>query len=305
MLNGLDLFSGIGGLSVALAPWVRPFAYCEIDPYAQGVICSRIASGELSWAPIWDDITNFDGKEWRGRIDIVYGGFPCQDISVAGRGAGLEGERSALFFEILRIVDEIKPTFVFLENVPAIRTRGAERVVKELARRGYDCRWDVVSAAEVGAPHLRKRWFLLAADTKRFELREQSGRLGGQNWEDATLTRKYGPTQSMADSDFQSLEVIGEQSTRSECPPTERGSSLVNSESIGRNESRTEHEIWSGRETPSGAGWWATEPDVGRVANGIPARVDRVRALGNAVVPLQAREAFERLMGLKRYNEVA
>src|SRR5678815_1913873 len=94
--------------------------------------------------------------------DSIYGGFPCQDISTAGNGAGLAGKRSGLVFELLRLVTELTPAFVFLENVPGIRTRGGEAVAKELAGRGYDCRWLVVSAAEIGAPHLRKRWFLLA-----------------------------------------------------------------------------------------------------------------------------------------------
>jgi DNA (cytosine-5)-methyltransferase 1 len=96
------------------------------------------------------------------RIDIIFGGFPCQDISVAGLGKGLEGDRSGLFFEIVRLARECEPRFIFLENVPAIRTRGGERVVKELASIGYDCRWTTLSAAAVGAPHKRERWFLLA-----------------------------------------------------------------------------------------------------------------------------------------------
>jgi DNA (cytosine-5)-methyltransferase 1 len=138
VLNGLDLFSGIGGLSVALAPWVRTVAYCECEPYAQAVLLSRQASGDVDVAPIWDDITTLAGFRLPD-VDIIYGGFPCQDISVAGNGRGLEGERSGLFFEVCRLVDEIKPPFVFLENVQAIRTRGGERVGKELAARGYDC----------------------------------------------------------------------------------------------------------------------------------------------------------------------
>lgn len=168
-LNGLDLFSGIGGLSLALEPWVRPIAYCENDRYAQAVLLSKMHENKLPIAPIWDDIRTLQGGLLPS-LDIIYGGFPCQDISTAGRKAGLEGERSGLFFEVIRLIEEIKPAFVFLENVPAIRTRGAERVGKELASRGYDCRWDVVSAQEVGACHIRKRWFLLGAHANGLRL---------------------------------------------------------------------------------------------------------------------------------------
>lgn len=162
-MNGLSLFSGIGGIDVALSGYVRPVAYCEIDSYCQGVLFSRMARGEMEIAPIWDDIRTFPTSEFTKRdIDIIFGGFPCQDISIAGHGRGLEGERSGLFFEIVRLAKEIKPRFIFLENVPAITHRGGLRVVREIASLGYDCRWCVISAASVGALHRRERWFLLA-----------------------------------------------------------------------------------------------------------------------------------------------
>lgn len=113
MIYGLDLFSGIGGISLALRDRVIPAAYCEIDPYARSVLLSRMHEGKLFKAPIWDDIKTLRG-EMLPRIDIVYGGFPCQDISVAGLGAGLEGERSGLFFELVRLVKETKAPWVFL-----------------------------------------------------------------------------------------------------------------------------------------------------------------------------------------------
>src|SRR5690606_19685078 len=163
MMSGLDLLSGIGGLAIALSEWVKPVAYCEIDPYCQGVLLSRISDRALPNAPIWDDIKtlSYDGRNWP-RIDIIYGGFPCQDISVAGNGAGLEGERSGLVYEIFRLSRQISPSFIFLENVPAITTRGGLALVKEITSLGYDCRWCVISAASVGALHKRERWFLLA-----------------------------------------------------------------------------------------------------------------------------------------------
>ncbi len=266
-LNGLDLFSGIGGLTVALAPWVRPVAYCEIDRYCQGVLLSRMADGTLPRGPIWDDITSLHGALLPAGIDIIYGGFPCQDISVAGNGAGLAGERSGLVFEVIRLIDDITPNFVFLENVPAIRTRGAERVGKELASRGYDCRWLTLSAEAVGACHRRNRWFLLAAHAERLDLRNKQGWLSREARPSETESRDNGAQESVAND-----QVIG-------C------------------DARMEQQQQAWQSDIAATSWWAAEPDVGRVANGIPSRVDRVRALGNAVVPAQAREAFKRLIG--------
>ena len=151
VLNGLDLFSGIGGLAIALQDWVKPIAYCEIDRYCQAVLLSRMSEEKIPFAPIWDDVrllgqNNFDK---RISIDIISAGFPCQDISVAGNGIGLAGERSGLYWHIERLVKEINPRFIFLENVPAIRTRGLNAVVQSLTELGYDCRWTIVSAQEV------------------------------------------------------------------------------------------------------------------------------------------------------------
>ena len=160
-MHGLDLFSGIGGITLALKPWVRPVAYCEIDPFARSILLSRMLDGELPYAPIWDDVCTLGVRDLP-RIDIIYGGFPCQDLSIAGRKRGIEGERSGLFFEISRLVDECSPRLVFLENVPNIRKNGLDRVLQKLTDLGYDCAWHVLSAREIGAPHERKRWFCLA-----------------------------------------------------------------------------------------------------------------------------------------------
>jgi len=162
MINGLDLFSGIGGLTVALDEWVKPVVYCEQERFCQAVLFDRMAGGQLPTAPIWDDVRTLTRAHINAQIDIIYGGFPCQDISVAGRGVGITGERSGLFYQIARLTSELRPRFVFLENVPAIISNGGQEVVATFTRLGYDCRWCVISAKSVGAPHLRKRWFLLA-----------------------------------------------------------------------------------------------------------------------------------------------
>lgn len=178
-MNGLSLFSGIGGLDLALSQWVQPVAYCEIDRYARAVLLSRMLDGKLHRAPIWDDVTSLRG-DMLPRVDIIHGGFPCQDISVAGTGAGLGGKRSGLFSEIVRLTSECRPRFLFLENVPAIIVRGMDRVLMEIDALGYDARWTVVSAAEMGAAHIRKRWFLLA-HANGVRLREECGQECGQS----------------------------------------------------------------------------------------------------------------------------
>jgi DNA (cytosine-5)-methyltransferase 1 len=280
VLNGLDLFSGIGGMSIALQEWVRPIASCEIDPYCQGVLLSRIASGKLEKAPIWDDIKTLDGSRFSGRyVDIIFGGFPCQDISVAGRGKGLDGERSGLFFEIIRLAKEIKPSFIFLENVPAITSRGGLQVIREITECGYDCRWDIISAKSVGARHKRRRWFLLAYSN------------GGAN-------RRGLRNIPIAHEKFEQPKEYREEKT-SESP--DGSSNVAHSRFIcqrciqepGKEDRASFHD-------PRCSRFWEVEPNVDRVADGVFQRVDRIRALGNAVVPEQAKKAFKILMGMMK-----
>lgn len=161
MLAGLDLFSGIGGITEALADWVRPVAYCESEPYCQAVLLSRMLRGEIPTAPIWDDVRTLRA-EYLPRIDIVYGGFPCQPFSVAGRMRGELDDRN-LWPDTARIIREVRPRYVFLENVPALVTSGYfPTILKDLAVSGYDARWGCLSAAAVGAPHRRNRLWIFA-----------------------------------------------------------------------------------------------------------------------------------------------
>ncbi len=272
-MYGLDLFSGIGGITKALEGYVRPVAYCEIDPYARGVLLSRMASRAIPAAPVWDDVSSLRGG-MLPNVDIIYGGFPCQDISVAGKQIGLGGERSSLFFEIVRLAKETKAEWIFLENVPNIRTKGLGTVLQTLANSGYDCRWCALSASDVGANHKRERWFLLAhakgdrrpeglSDLRRCSEGVQSG--------EGHQPSSGGP--HMADTESEQSRRLFVTRIHENTGPA----------SDGRGQTA----------------WWSIEPNVGRVAHGVPKRVDRLRALGNAVVLAQAREAFERLMGLK------
>jgi DNA (cytosine-5)-methyltransferase 1 len=162
-VHELALFAGAGGgiLGGKLLGW-RTRCAVEIDPYARSVLLARQRDGHLEPFPIWDDIRTFDGKPWRGTVDVVSGGFPCQDISSAGKHQGLAGERSGLWFEMFRVIGEVQPSFVFAENSPHLRTNGLGTVIEGLASLGYDCRWCVLGAWHAGGPHRRNRMWIFA-----------------------------------------------------------------------------------------------------------------------------------------------
>lgn len=171
-MNELALFAGAGGgiLGGHLLGW-RTRCAVEIDPFCRSVLLRRQADGIMPHFPIWDDVRTFDGKPWEGQIDIISAGFPCQDISSAGSGAGIDGERSGLWKEVVRIAGEIRPRFLWLENSPLLVGRGLARVLGDIACLGMHARWGNLGAADVGAPHLRKRiWLVAYADEDGREL---------------------------------------------------------------------------------------------------------------------------------------
>ena len=165
-LRVLDLFSGIGGFSLGLerTGGFTTAAFCDIDKPAQ-----KVLSKHWPDVPIFDDVSSLTAKDIDGPIDLICGGFPCQDISLAGKGAGLAGERSGLWFEYLRLVKELKPSWVLAENVSALRSRGLDEVLRSLNEIGYDAEWHCIPACYVGAWHKRDRVWILA-----YPHREQS-----------------------------------------------------------------------------------------------------------------------------------
>lgn len=275
-MNELALFAGAGGgiLGGHLLGW-RTVCAVEWNAYAASVLAARQNDGLLPPFPIWDDVRTFDGRPWRGVVDVVSGGFPCQDISVAGKGAGLDGERSGMWSEMDRIVGEVRPRFVYVENSPVLTSRGLGRVLGDLAALGYDCRWGVVSAADAGAPHRRERiWILAYSDgIARDEGRADHSAQGPQ-WRNSD--RSGVPAAEVADASCEHVKrlIACGLDPKEWAQPRER--------SFGPQ--------------GDGDGWWAIEPDLGRVAHGVAARVDRLTAIGNGQVPQAAALAWRSLM---------
>jgi DNA (cytosine-5)-methyltransferase 1 len=163
----LSIFSGIGGLDSAIRlvfPECRTVCYIEREAYAASVLVARMEDKTLGEAPIWSDVATFDGERFNGCVDTVAFGFPCTDISVAGKQEGIsKGTRSGLFFEACRIIRQVRPRYLFIENVPGLlANRFMSVVLGELSEMGFDAEWGVFSARDVGSTHLRKRVFILA-----------------------------------------------------------------------------------------------------------------------------------------------
>jgi len=222
--------------------------------------------------PIWDDVRTFEGHPWRGKINIITGGFPCQDISAAGSGKGLRGKKSSLWFEMCRIVCEIRPQYMFAENSPLLAHRGLHTVLSNLAEAGYNVEWDVFSAQETGAPHRRERMFILATDSN--STRQQSNvscRIESQI--SLPSSKSY-----MADSNS-AWELQSERTLEKQWGWSPYSSKQIRSKN------------------------WSVEPNVDRVVNGMAHRVDRLTALGNGQVPIVAANAFIELFNRlhKRY----
>ena len=356
-MNELALFAGAGGgiLGGKLLGW-RTVCAVEWDGYARDVLVARQNDGCLDPFPIWDDVQTFDGHPWRGRVDVISGGFPCQDISCAGKGAGIDGDRSSMWGHMARIVGEVRPRFVFVENSPLLVGRGLTRILGNLAEMGYDARWGVLGAHHVGAPHKRDRiWIVADAESERARNECQDdrtwggevnapfhaggacrgddrhknretvadaiskrGRSGDARRQDA-MDADPGGKERMLDAEAirtdsgwicQScgIDVFGGCSHyfgEWQCADCKEwtypfyyeftdGCQCCGSKNVVYPDGRT----GDGREDGSGVGdpsWWATEPQLGRVAHGVANRVDRLRCIGNGQVPAVAALAWNTL----------
>ena len=278
----MDLFAGIGGASYAgklIGNW-RTVCIVEWDKYCQQVIRQRQRDGIFDDCPIWGDIQTFDGKPWAGSVDIVTGGFPCQPFSVAGQRQGESDERN-MWPETLRVIDEVRPRFAFLENVPGLITSGYfGRILGDLTEIGYDCRWTIVSAADVGAPHERKRLWILAYPNQHGTVRDQSTDGEGcgikQGSEAPNPDNDESGTIRWWDIDPANIsDTVRQHDDRSG-----HGASEICGEQ-------------SGQTDLSGSIDGQFIPHVGRVAHGLPDRCNRLKGLGNAWVPAVAATAWD------------
>jgi len=255
-MNELALFGGVGGgiLGSKLLGW-RTVCAVEINAYARSVLLQRQTDKILDPFPVWDDIETFDGKPWAGQIQVISGGFPCQDISCNGTGKGLAGKRSGLWAEFARIIGEVRPQFVFVENSPFLKSRGLGTVLGDLSQMGYNAEWGVLGADACGAHHHRARiWVVAYSNSVR----------DNQNSSDCELRtdRIEQPSKNSRESNAEEIIKRSQGLRWFKQDPSE-----------------------TGKEHP-------TEPRLGRVADGISDRVDRVKASGNAQVPIVASTAF-------------
>lgn len=272
MLTVGSLFSGIGGLELGLerTGGFRTLWQCEIDPYCRAVLRKH-------WPDVYcyEDIRDINGET--EPVDVLCGGFPCQPVSVAGKGLAQEDPRW-LWPEFARVVGLLQPRYVIVENVPGLRKRGLSNVVGDLAALGYDAEWNIVSAASVGAPHLRKRLFVVAYPRSK-HLRLERGGIERQGGEGALLTTRDGEARIVgALADANGSIGFGPRATSEtlfQLAPLER----------------------LRRRCSSDGGQWAAEPNVGRVADGVSDRLDKLRLLGNSVVPQVAQFVGELILG--------
>lgn len=288
-LRVLDLFSGIGGFSLGLerTGGFKTVAFCEIDPF-----CRRVLTKHWPEVPIYEDVRAVDFE--RGSADIVVGGFPCQDVSRAGKRAGLAGERSGLYRELVRALRVVRPQHAIVENVAALLGDGLDAVLGDLAESGFDAEWDCLPAEAIGAPHERDRVYIVAhaADAnserrgEKGELRHRPEQMSSRRASASVVAypegvgcgsgRQRRPPDSFA--------RVRDEACRNAADPY--GARLAFRESLGRDawekQQTTERDpVKDGRQP-----LWPDEPALLGVDDDVPHRVDRTRSLGNSILPI-------------------
>lgn len=331
VIHTIELFAGVGMLGEGLRSGfdhlgiqTRPVCYVEREAYPSSVLVSRMQEGSLDEAPIWSDVTTFNGKQFAGAVDCVVAGFPCQDLSIAGRRAGLDGKRSGLFFEVVRIARDCGARYLFLENVSGIASatatvvddeegeldeRAASRVLGELADNGWNAEWITLSASDVGASHKRARWFCWAwrddvdntGCVQRGAGHEQNRPSSTKEGQNKAHNWPADRSDALADTEC----VQPEQHAGEPARPCKAESCRPSGEPAGRSGLLGHTSFAPGPSDPAWAGIIqhsphlapALEPSFHRVVDGLEHRMDdcrpqRLKCCGNGVVAAQAAAAL-------------
>ena len=342
-MNGLALCAGYGGLELGIErvfPGSRTVCHVEGEAFAVQHLVKKMEEGKLAYAPIWSNVKTFNGSIWRGKVDFISGGFPCQPYSTAGKQMG-EADPRDLWPDFVRIIGEVRPGFIFLENVPNIVKMRLDTIVLDLHQLGYNASWCVVAASDVGAPHRRRRWFCMAVlrdangdRLRKYQNKESSKRITGEGElerdrlenisNNDSNTQCCGWNEDKQSSPERQFDVEG---VRGDFPNTK----CVGSNKVGQLETKFKEpshpiigcpgksefsntcgaglegalsEEERGRTSRScgemeerwGGGFeeqWKVEPSMGRLVDGASDWVDKLRILGNGVVPQQAAYAFQ------------
>jgi len=304
-----SLFSGIGGAELGFE-WTGQFHtvfQVEREPF-----CQKVLAKHWPLVPRFDDVCNV-GSHNLPACDVLVGGFPCQDLSFAGKGAGLKGARSGLWREFSRIIGELRPRVVCVENVPALTVRGLDRVLADFAAHGYDTEWQIISAAALNAPHLRERLFIVAYPSNVGRLkgrendREHDGSKFGSGGQHADLLAypsripSYGKNANPSDSSTNSAQ--SRRSGSSDTLPNPNRERRENAQPFtaragqpGGSSDAGELPNWAGGKAEQPSPLAAAQPRVRGMADGVSSRMERLKALGNAIVPQVAQFVAQRIL---------
>jgi len=289
-MNGLALFAGVGGLELGikqLIPSSRIICYVEGEAFSASVLVSKMEKGILHEAPIWSNVRTFNGSIFSRKVDFISAGFPCQPFSQAGKLKGKEDERW-LWDDIERIIGEVRPKFIFLENVSNFINGGIDAVLGTLAKFGFNAEYGCLKVSEVGGNHHRNRFFLFAYSAEGGRIMADSNGFKFENLSDSDSKRFNKNKFNSSWEKFDSIRCGQILCDSNRFRRTQLHAPSISSE-LGF--------ITRGYDTPWGSkAWWSVEPSICRVVDGVADRVDRLRACGNGVVPYQAYRAYSELI---------
>lgn len=315
-MNTLHLFAGTGGGIIAdMMLGHTPVGAVEINPYCRKILKARQRDGWIPKFPIFKDVKRFNGTEISKRVDCVSGGFPCQDISCAGKGAGITGARSRLFYELTRICRNLRPRYIFLENSPQIINKGIEAVLAEISEMGYDAEWCCLAAADVGAWHIRNRWWCLCK-ARVSDTDDIDGGLGLTSCD--CVSPEFAGGDMQTGSEIRGLRCVpvrkehenegkGWRAEQTGFQNHDAGAETATENRSDGTTATTETQRGNNAEGialhSKLAGWWENEPRICRVADGVAHRLDRYEAIGNGQVPAAAVTAWQILYARINSNE--